>query len=122
MLVFGHPKIQAPRFVKIASAQEVAKVPAKDIVLFDFNFDLLNYCRQNGIMCAVTIKSKKEAIYANAMDASYLICETLDLAKSIQQIADEYIFDTKVIVKIDERLIDLAIDAGIDGVWLTKTL
>ncbi len=120
MLIFGHPRIEAPRFVKIASAQEIAKVQAKDIVLFDFDFDLLDYCRRNSIACAVEVKNKKESIYANAMDAFYLICETLDLAKSIQQIANEYIFDAKVIVKIDERLIDLAIDAGIDGVWLKE--
>ena len=120
MLIFGHLRIQAPRFVKIASAQEIAKVPAKDIVLFDFDFDLLDYCRQNGIACAVEVKNKKESIYANALDAGYLICNRLELAKSIQQIANEYLFDAKVIVQIDERLIDLAIDAGIDGVWLKE--
>ena len=118
MLIFGHPRIEAPRFVKISSVQEIANIEAKDIVLFDFDFDLLDYCRQNRITCAVKVRNKKESIYANALDANYLLCEALDLAMSIQRIANEYIFDVKVIVKIDERLIETAIDAGIDGVYL----
>ena len=119
MLVFNHPHIPAPRFIAISSLENIKNTPPNSIVWFDFDFSLLQFCQQNSIHCAVNIKNIQEAIYANALGATYLVCK-MPLAKEVQKIAENYLFDAKVIALIDERLINKAIESGIDGVFLTN--
>ena len=82
---------------------------------FGFDWELLRHCHANDVPAAVEIASIKEAVYANALGARFLLC-TLDLAKKVQPVAENYLFDAKVIAKLDERLIELAIESGIDGI------
>ena len=119
MIVLGHPKIPSPTLRHITDASQIARVAAKDIVWFDFDLDLLRFCHENDVRCAVRIADEKEAVYANALGAVFLLCG-LKLAARIQKIADHYLFDAKVIVPIDERIVDEAIEAGVDGVLLTN--
>jgi len=118
MLIFGHPKIPSPPIITIAEPTQIARTPANAIVHFPFDFSILAECAKSDVRCAVEVTGKKEAVYAAAMGAAYLVCRDLGLAKAIQRVAEEYLFDSKVIVRIDERLLELAIDAGIDGAWL----
>ncbi|MRJ02779.1 MAG: hypothetical protein GXO19_02815 [Epsilonproteobacteria bacterium] len=122
MIILNHPKIPGPKLVPVESREEIGRVPASSIPLLPFDLDLLAYCQREGIRYGVTISSIKEAVYSNALGASYLICPTLSLARQVEEVAENYLFDGKVIVTIDERLIEEAIGAGIDGVWLTETV
>lgn len=119
MLIFGHPKIPAPSFHLVENKEQIASTPPNSIVRFAFDFEMLRYCQKNGIQVAVEIANIKEAVYANALHASFLLCP-FDLAKKVQKIAENYLFDAKVIALMDERLIEKAIEAGIDGVFLTN--
>ncbi|BCD67502.1 hypothetical protein [Nitratiruptor sp. YY09-18] len=119
MIIFGHPHIPNPSIMFVKSKEEIAQTPASAIVAFDFDFELLRYCQENNITCAAWISSITEAVYANALEAKFLLCN-LSLAKEVQKVAENYLFDAKVIAKIDERLIEKVIEAGIDGVLLTN--
>lgn len=65
----------------------------------------------------VLVKNKIEAVISNARGVKFIVCDNLSLAKQLQNVADDYLFDSKIalIVKSDEELIS-AIDARIDAV------
>ena len=65
----------------------------------------------------VLVKNKIEAVISNARGVKFVVCNNLSLAKELQSLADDYLFDSKIafIVKSDEEL-SLAIDARIDAV------
>ncbi len=119
MIILNHPLIPSPKFIEAHTTQEISQVLAKDVPLLPFDLKLLRYCYDNQVAYAVNITSSSEAVYANALHAHYLFCD-LQTAKEVQKIADHYLFDSKVIARIDERLLERAIEAGIDGVYLTS--
>ena len=47
----------------------------------------------------VYVKSIKEAIYASNFNAKYIICEN-ELAKNYKKIADNYMWDSKILTII----------------------
>ena len=65
----------------------------------------------------VLVKNKIEAVISNARGVKFVVCNNLSLAKELQSVADDYLFDSKIalIVKSYEEL-SLAIDARIDAV------
>ena len=65
----------------------------------------------------VLVKNKLQAVISNARGVKFIVCNNLSLAKELQSVADDYLFDSKIalIVKSDEEL-SLAIDARIDAV------
>ena len=65
----------------------------------------------------VLVKNKLQAVISNARGVKFVVCNNLSLAKELQSVADDYLFDSKIalIVESDEEL-NLAIDARIDAV------
>lgn len=65
----------------------------------------------------VLVKNKIQAVISNARGVKFVVCNNLSLAKELQSVADDYLFDSKIalIVKSYEEL-SLAIDARIDAV------
>lgn len=65
----------------------------------------------------VLVKNKIEAVISNARGIKFVVCNNLSLAKQLQSVADDYLFDSKIvlIVESDEEL-SSAIDARIDAV------
>lgn len=65
----------------------------------------------------VLVKNKIEAVISNARGVKFVVCNNLSLAKELQSLADDYLFDSKIalIVENDEEL-SSAIDARIDAV------
>ena len=119
MIILNHPLIPSPQLTKITKKEEIAITPANKTVWIEFDLELMRYCYDNGVHYAVSIKNEVEAIYANALGAGFLMCE-LDIAQKIQKLAEYYLFDTKVIALVDERLLDKAIEAGVDGAYLVS--
>jgi len=80
------------------------------------------YCQENGIGYAVTTSTIEDAVLANALGASYLVCEESD-AMMIQPIAEEYLFDTSVLVLVyEEKEIAKIARIGIDGVIFPEAI
>ena len=63
------------------------------------------------------IKNEIQAVIANANCINFLACESLELAKSLQELANDYLFDSKIALLIsnDDELLK-AITARIDAV------
>jgi hypothetical protein len=119
MLIFGHPWVETPRFVKIFSLEDIDKTRREDILLLEplsVSIELAKHCRDNGLSFAPTISTLKEALLANALGATYVLCQH-EQAIEVQKIAEEYLFDTKILVLAeDERGIETMARFGIDGV------
>jgi len=119
MIIIGHPWVESSRFCKVFSIEEIKKTQPKDVVLLEPLADsiaLAQYCQINEVPYAITVNTLKEAIFANALDADFIICEEDD-ACIIQPIAQEYLFDTKILVLIqDEKHIAKIARSSIDGV------
>jgi hypothetical protein len=125
MLIFGHPWVDSQRFVKVFSIEEIARSKAEDILLLEpinVSIDLIRHCRDHSLPFAVTISNIREAIFANALKAAYIVSEH-EQAITVQKIAEEYLFDTKVLVLVeDERKIETIARFGVDGVIFPEAI
>ncbi len=125
MIIMGHPWVKSPGFCKVFSQKEIKNTKANDVVLLEPLVDshaLAKHCHEHDIAFAVTVNSLKEAIFANTLGAKYMICEEDD-ALIIQPIAQEYLFDTRILVLIhDEKEIAKIARSGVDGVIFPEAI
>jgi len=125
MVIIGHPWIESSRFYKVFSEEDIKKSEVDDIVLLEplvNSVELAKYFQSNYIPYAVNVNTLNEAIFCNALDANFMICEEDD-ACIIQPIAQEYLFDTKVLVLVhDEKDIAKIARSGIDGVIFAEAI
>ena len=125
MIIIGHPWVKSAKFCKISSKDDIQKSKPNEIVLLEPLSDsqaLASYCQQNNISYAVITHTLNEAIFANALGAAYILCKEDD-ARIIQPIAQEYLFDTRILVLIeDEKEISKIANFGIDGVIFPKAI
>jgi len=119
MILIGHPWIESPEFCRVYSKEDIEKSRPDQIVLLEPLVDshaLAQHCLNNEIAYAVVVNSLDDAIYANALGAVYMICDE-DTALVIQPIAENYLFESKVLVLIhSEKEIAKIARGGIDGV------
>ena len=115
MILIGDPNIEYENIEKIASIEDIKKSAPNGTVIFDFDFDLLKYTNINDINSAVTVHSIKEAIYASKLNAKYII-PRINILVQVQKIADNYMFDSKILAVIEnsEEIEKIAFDE-IDG-------
>jgi len=125
MIIIGHPWVKSPNFYRVVAQEEIKKSNPEDIILLEPLVEsqvLAAYCQENAIVFAVTVNTLQDAIFANALGAAYMICEEDD-ALIIQPIAQEYLFDTRVLVLIhDEKEIAKIARSSIDGVIFPEAL
>jgi NAD(P)H-dependent flavin oxidoreductase YrpB (nitropropane dioxygenase family) len=125
MILIGHPWIKSPEFCRVFSQKDITSSRADQIVLLEPLVDshtLAQYCQENGIAYAVVVNTLDEALYANALGASYMICDE-DTALMVQPVAQEYLFDTRVLVLIhSEKEISKIARGGIDGVIFAEAI
>ncbi len=125
MIIFGHPWIKSPKFRKVFKQSDIEKSGADEILLLEplvDSHELARHCAANELPFAVTVNSLKDAIFANAIGADYIVCEEDD-AMVIQPIAENYLFDTKVLALIfDEKEISKIARSNIDGVIFPEAI
>lgn len=119
MIIIGHPWIKSNRFFKVFSIKGIEKSQAYDIILLGplvDSHELAIHCQDNSVPYAVVVNNLDDALFANALGAKYIICEEDD-ALMIQPIANEYLFDTRLLVLIhSEKEISKLARGGVDGV------
>ncbi|MDR1460415.1 MAG: hypothetical protein LBI78_02080 [Campylobacteraceae bacterium] len=123
MIIIGHDLVAFKPFYKIKNSDEIAKTPSNSIVAFEFenSKDIIRFCQKNGVNFAVEAKTTKEALLSNAAGASYIITNSKKAAKQIQNLAEQYLFDAKILLKIkDENEMEEVAKDGIDGVLLPQ--
>ncbi|RXJ95901.1 hypothetical protein CRU94_04625 [Arcobacter sp. AHV-9/2010] len=122
MKIIGDRLVPFEEFFIISSIEDIKNTASNSLLFFDFDEELLKYCQKQNLNFFVSIKTIKEGIYANSFNAKYAVC-TQDLAKKMQIIADNYMFDTKILALIDtsDELEDIASEE-IDGAIYSEVL
>ena len=125
MIIIGHPWIKSNRFYKVFSIADIKKSKSDDIILLEPLVESHTYaqhCQANNIPFSVVVNTLDDAIFANALGAKYIICEEDD-ALMIQPIAQEYLFDARILVLIhSEKEISKIARGRIDGVILPEAI
>jgi hypothetical protein len=119
VLFFGHRFIESQKFYHVFDIDTIAMTPPSCIIYIEFdekNLDIINYLQENKIHFALKVQNITEVAYASALGASYIVLEQ-NLAKTAQKIAENYLFDAKILAHIEnEDEIEELILLGVDGV------
>lgn len=122
MLILNHNKIAPLNLVRISKKEQIAKTLPLDFLIldakdFDATLELAKYCNNENVKYACRVVSIKEALLLIQLNVGFLLCKDLDFAKKLQNIAEIYLFDTKILVCIGaESMIEEVAMQGIDGV------
>jgi hypothetical protein len=115
MIIIGNEHIDAPVFVKIASIDDIKTTQPSNIVVFNYDVQIAKYCNENDVAYAIMSDDIKDVVFANALNASYIIVEHNGI--QIQKLAENYMFDVKILQIIeDDSAIEQVALCGIDGV------
>lgn len=122
MIIIGDEFIPFENIVTIDNINDINTTKANSTLVFEFEKKLLSYCHTNSLKYGVLITSLTEAIYANALNAKYIIAEK-ELSLKIQKSADNYMFDSRVlsIILSNKEIEEVAI-LEIDGVIYKRLL
>lgn len=122
MLIIGHPLIPFKPLYKVTKIEDIKKTKPNCTILIDFDDkELVQYSKAQDISLALHVKSIKDACLANALGAKFVVVDDDLLAKQVQDLATEYLFDTKILLQIaDENTIEKAAKNFIDGVVFKK--
>lgn len=115
MKIVGDKLVPFEEFYKISNIEDIKNTKANSPLFFTFNEEILKYCFKEDLEFFVKINSIKEGLYANSLNARYIVCNQ-DLARKMQKIADNYMFDSKIlaIINLSDELENVAQDE-IDG-------
>ena len=125
MLIFGHRFIQSDSFYHVQDIESISNTPPSSTIHIEFseeNLDIISHAGINQIPASICAKDLTQVIYASALGASYIVVHS-ELAKSAQSIANEYLFDAKVLVLIEneDEIEEFAL-LGIDGVVFSTAI
>lgn len=125
MIIIGHPWIKSNKFCKIFSLENLSTCTTDAIALLEPLVDSYSYaqhCQSNNIPFAIVVSTLDDALFANALGAKYILCEE-DHALMIQPIAQEYLFDARILVLIhSDKEISKIARGGIDGVIFAEAI
>ena len=122
MILIGHTDIPSQLFYRIKTPEHIVSTPSNSVVLFDYALFLCQHCKENHIQMAIHVKHIKELILAHAHGASFLVVDKA-LAIHAQKIADDYLFDSKILLLAhDDEAIEFAALNGIDGLLFERAI
>lgn len=105
-----------PKLVFKPSLAALDTTPAGSIILTPFNMKDIEAYERYAPVLGIIVYSVKEFVVAAKCGVRYAIA-TFDLAKTLQKTADNYLYDTKVLMIIEnEEEIEHAALNEIDGV------
>ena len=102
MILIGDKLVPFEDVFLIKNIKDIENTKANSTVLFDFDEEILTYCYKNELFCSVVVNSIKEAIYCNNLNVKYIISEK-ELSIELQKIADNYMYDSKILAIIDSN-------------------
>ena len=112
-------------FYHITNIDAIYNTPPSSTIYLKFdenNLDIISYAKNNDVAFALCVENINELIFASALGAKYIITQK-DFAQTAQQIAETYLFDAKILVKIeDENEIQEMAILGIDGVIFSNAI
>ena len=125
MIFFGHRFIKSQNFFHIQSIESIDNTPPSSTIYIEFsekNLDIISFASSSTIPMALHVKNITELLYASSFGASYIIVEK-ELAKTAQSIAENYLFDAKILVFVTEEheIEELGL-LGVDGVIFSDAI
>lgn len=125
MQLFGHRFINNQSFYHVLNIDAIQNTPPSSTLYLQFsedNLDIIEHLRANYLSFALSATTITELIYASSLQASYIIVPK-ELAKNAQDIANNYLFDAKILVLIDDNdeIEEFAL-LGIDGALLRNAI
>lgn len=116
MIIIGDKLIPFEELFKIDSIDDIKNTKANSTVLFTYCDEIAKFCFENEISFAIVVDSIKEAVYSSNLNAKYIITNK-ELSKELQKIADNYMYDAKIlaIIESSDEFEEIA-KAQIDGV------
>ncbi len=117
MEIFNHKDIDSEKFYAVKSKENIKKTPPNSVVIFDFDFELCRYAKEQNLRFAVKANDIKEVVFANSLRASYILVKK-PLSQNAQKVTDNYMFDSKILLlSEDENDIEFCALNGIDGIF-----
>lgn len=125
MYIFGHRFIENENFYHIQSVDAIENTPPSCVVYIEFseqNIDIIKHMQLNQLPFALGAEDITQIIYASSLGASYIMV-TRSLAKNAQSLANNYLFDAKILIHIEEEdeIENLAL-LGVDGVIFSNAI
>ena len=125
MLIFGHRFIPSDSFYHIQDIESISNTPPSSVIHIEFgeeNLDIITHTNLNQIPTSICAKNITQIIYASSFNASFIVVHS-EIAKTAQKIANEYLFDAKILVLIEdeEEIEELAL-LGVDGVIFSSAI
>jgi hypothetical protein len=123
MLIFGHKFVKRSEiFEKINLIEDIENTKSNSVVVFDFDAKVANFCLDNNVPFATIVKNQREALFSNALKAKFIIADKT-LAPSVQKTAENYMFDSRVLlISQSDEDIDFACENEVDGVLFVQSL
>ena len=125
MLLFGHRFIPSEKFYHILDIDAILKTPPQSTLFLAWseeNLDIITYMRDNHLNFALEVTTIEELVYAAALGAKYIFVPR-ELVTTAQRLAENYLFDAKILVFIEdeEEITEIAL-LGIDGVVFSNAI
>ncbi|MFQ6341949.1 hypothetical protein [Campylobacter sp. VTCC 70190] len=120
MLIFGHKLLQNTHFHFVENITELQN-DSISCIFYDEN--LISSLKAQNLAFAVLIKNKDEIFLASALGAKFLIFQDENLAKYASEVAEFYLFDTKLLFLVKElKNLDYFYALKVDGVLLKSAI
>ena len=125
MLIFGHRFIDSDSFYHVSDIDSISNTPPSSIIHITFsedNLDIISHAMINQITTSICVKNITEIIYASNLGASFIVVRK-ELVQDAQKLANEYLFDAKILVLIeDEEDIEDLAQLSVDGVIFSNAI
>lgn len=122
MIIIGDQFIPFEKIENIKAIDDIKDTSSNSTVCFSYDKSIMSYCFSNNVSYAVKIASLKEALFANALGAKYLL-PGADILEEVQKTAENYLFDSKVLAVIEsEEEIENLARKNIDGIIFQKLI
>lgn len=125
MLLLGHRFIPSESFYHIDSIEAIKNTPPSSTLYLGFseeNLDIIEHANANSIAFMLSVQTITELIYASSLGAKFILVPK-ELAKTAQDIAESYLFDAKIVLKIaDESEIEEMALLSLDAVLFSNAI
>ena len=125
MLLYGHRFIPSDSFYHVLDIDSIKNTPPSSVVHIEFceeNLDIIEHTKMNQVRSSICCQTITELIYASSLGATFIVIHP-DLCKNAIKVANDYLFDAKILVLIqDENEIEGLALTGVDGVIFSNAI
>jgi len=119
MIILNDKRFNDEDFYFVKTKDDISNSPNNSTIIFEYNeknLELYKFCKINNIEYGVIISSIQEFIFIINLNAKYALCKNLDFAKELQNLADNYLTQTKIILISKLEDIEKIAKHQIDGI------